>query len=265
MIGSGFSPASVEADGFSLRYREAGDGDPVVVLHGAGGPAATMALDLLAAQFRVVQLELPGWGDQPNDRSASLSDLAATVVHFMDAIGLERAHLIGTSLGGAIALHLALDHPERVVSMVLEAPVAFRVGSQPPVGLPPEELQRRFRRHPEREPVWTPPDPAAMGRFWPIVERVLVATPDYDEALVARMAACGVRTLVLFGDFDGVVPPENGRTYRRFLSNSSFQIVHDAAHDIQGDRPEAFADVVGDFLRRGMAFLVPDQDTLINP
>jgi hypothetical protein len=43
------------------------------------------------------------------------------------------------------------------------------------------------------------------------------------------------------------------------------QYVHDAAHDIQGDRAEAFADVVGDFLRRGMAFLVPDQDTLINP
>ena len=111
----------------------------------------------------------------------------------------------------------------------------------------------------------SPPDPEQMARSWPVVERVLVATPEYDEALVERMQSCAVRTLVLFGEFDGVIPVENGRTYRRHMSNCSFQIIHDAAHDIQGDRPEAFADVVGDFLRRGMAFLVPDKDTLINP
>ena len=122
-----------------------------------------------------------------------------------------------------------------------------------------------FRRHPEREPHFAPPDPELMARAWPVVERVLVATPEYDEALTARMAESDVRTLVLFGEFDGVIPPENGRTYRRFMRNSSLQYVHDAAHDIQGDRAEAFADVVGDFLRRGMAFLVPDRDTLINP
>ena len=126
-------------------------------------------------------------------------------------------------------------------------------------------MTKAFRRHPDREPAWTGPDPARMQKVWPIVERVLVATPEYDEALTARMAESDVRTLVLFGEFDGVIPPENGRTYRRFMKNSSLQYVHDAAHDIQGDRAEAFADVVGDFLRRGMAFLVPDQDTLINP
>jgi pimeloyl-ACP methyl ester carboxylesterase len=183
----------------------------------------------------------------------------------MDALGLERAHVMGTSLGGAVALHLALDHPERVTSMVLEAPAAFRVGSVPPPSLTPEQMVKAFRRHPDRDPVWTGPDPERMGRVWPIVERVLVATPEYDEALTARMAESDVRTLVLFGEFDGVIPPENGRTYRRFMRNSSLQYVHDAAHDIQADRAEAFADVVGDFLRRGMAFLVPDQDTLINP
>ena len=79
------------------------------------------------------------------------------------------------------------------------------------------------------------------------------------------MAESDVRTLVLFGEFDGVIPPENGRTYRRFMKNSSLKYVQEAAHDIQGDRAEALAEVVGDFLRRGMAFLVPDQDTLINP
>ena len=256
---------TVQADGFTLRCEEAGDGAPLVALHGAGGPRWSKALDILAEDHRVILLEFPGWGPEANDRSQSLANLGRTVAAFIDALGLEQAHVLGTSLGGAVALHLALDHPEKLLSLVLESPAAFRVGSTRPDQLAPEELVKAFRRHPEREPQMAPPDPEYMGRVWPIVERVLVATPEYDEALVERMQSCTVRTLVLFGDFDGVIPPENGRSYRRYMSNSSYQIVHDAAHDIQADRPEAFADVVGDFLRRGMAFLVPDKDTLINP
>ena len=265
MAGKKFVKHTVEADGFTIRYWEGGEGAPVVVLHGAGGPVPSVALDLLSAQNRILLLELPGWGHEPNDRSQSLADLASTVVAVMDALDLEQAHVLGTSLGGAVALHLALDHHERVTSLVLEGPAAFRVGSVSPMELSPEESTKAFRRHPDREPAWTGPDPAVMQRAWPIVERVLVSTPEYDEELTERMAQSDVRTLVLFGEFDGVIPPENGRIYRRFMSNSSLQYVHDAAHDIQGDRAEAFADVVGDFLRRGMAFLVPDQDTLINP
>ena len=265
MAGEKLVEKHVEADGFTIRYWEQGEGDPLVVLHGAGGPVPSVAQDLLAANHRVLLFELPGWGDEPNDRSQSLADLANTVVAAMDALGLERPHLMGTSFGGAVALHVALDHPGKVASVVLEAPAAFRVGSVPPPSMSPEQMIKAFRCHPDREPVWTGPDPERMGRAWPLVEHTLVSTPEYDEALTERMATCDVRTLVLFGEFDGVIPPENGRTYRRFMSNSSLQYVHDAAHDIQGDRAEAFADVVGDFLRRGMAFLVPDEDTLINP
>ena len=244
-----------------MRTWEAGSGDTVVVLHGAGGPRASVALDLLAESFRIVRVELPGWGDEPADHITSLADLASEVADLID----EPVHVLGTSLGGAVALHLALDHPDKLVSLVLESPAAFRVGAKPPNTLPPDELIKAFRRHPEREPHMAPPDPEAMARYWPVVERVLVATPEHDDALVERMQSCAVRTLVVFGEFDGVIPVENGRTYRRHMSNASFQIVHDAAHDVQADRPEAFADLVGDFLRRGMAFLVPDRDTLINP
>jgi pimeloyl-ACP methyl ester carboxylesterase len=88
---------------------------------------------------------------------------------------------------------------------------------------------------------------------------------NYDQEMAARISEIGVRTLVLFGDRDGIVPPENGRIWRRLLPNCSFILIHDAAHDIQGDRAEAFADVVGDWLGRGWQFLLPEQDTLINP
>ena len=62
-----------------------------------------------------------------------------------------------------------------------------------------------------------------------------------------------------------MINPINGRTYRRLMKNSTLQYVYSAAHDIQGDRPEAFAETVGDFLRRGMNFMINEGDGLLNP
>ena len=109
----------------------------------------------------------------------------------------------------------------------------------------------------------SPPDPAFMARVWPTVERLM--GDGSDDGLAARLAEVPTRTLILFGRDDGIINPINGRTVRRAMRNSSLQYVYDAAHDIQSDRPEAFADVVGDFLDRGMKFLINDQDGLINP
>jgi pimeloyl-ACP methyl ester carboxylesterase len=94
---------------------------------------------------------------------------------------------------------------------------------------------------------------------------ILAAPAGYDESAAARMAACEVRTLVLLGTRDAVLPAGTGRVYRRLLPNCTLQYVYDAGHAIADDRPAAFADVTGDFLRRGLHFLIPDQDTLINP
>src|SRR5262245_19772016 len=95
-----FTEGAVEADGFTIRYFEAGEGDPLVVLHGAGGLQFSPALDLLAGRLRVILLEMPGFGDQPNDRHNSLAELAATIHLATRALGLDRFHLLGHSFGG---------------------------------------------------------------------------------------------------------------------------------------------------------------------
>jgi pimeloyl-ACP methyl ester carboxylesterase len=264
--GAAFTPGSVTADGFTVRYFEAGAGSPIVVLHGAGGPRFTVALDLLARDHRIVLIELPGWGEEPNTRTETLAQLADTVAAAVAAIGIEKYHLLGTSLGGATAVWVALNHPERLISLVLEAPATFRVGATPPgPGVPPEEFVRRFRVHPERTPAFDAPDPAAQAKFWPLVEKLLASRPEYDEEVAALLPSCAVRTLVLFGDEDGIVPAANGRIFRRLLPNSVYLLVHQAAHDIQGDRAEAFAETVGDFVDRGLQFFLPETSTLINP
>lgn len=262
-IGAAFAEHTVSAAGFDVRYWEAGSGTTLVCLPGAGGPSINRALDLLAEQYRVILLELPGWGSQPND-ALDAATLAAQTAEVIEALGLGTYHLLGTSMGGIVALHVALDHPDRVVSLTLEAPGLLRAESRHPSTLAPAEFVKAFRTHPEREPHMSPPDPEFMGRVWPLVERVM-GPGEADEALLARMREMPTRTLVLWGRNDGIINPVNAPTYRRTLPNCVVFYVYDAAHDIQCDRPEAFADVVADFVRRGMNFLVNNTDRLINP
>ncbi len=263
-IGAAFQRRTVTAAGFDVTVFEAGSGVPLVCLHGGGGPSFSPALDLLARRFRVLLIELPGWGAQPNDAVADFDGLAAQVAAVVDALGLTSYHLLGTSLGGACALHLALAHPERVISLTLEAPARFRAGSVDPSTLGPEALTRALRTHPERGAPTEPPSPDLLSRVWPLVGR-LMGDGSLDDAFAARLAALPTRTLVLFGRNDGIINPVNGPTYKRLLPNSTLLYVHDAAHDIQNDRPEAFADVVGDFVTRGLNFLINETDGLINP
>ena len=260
--GAMFTEGFVETAGFHVRYLSAGDGPAVLYLPGAGGPVMTYALDALAERYRVIVVEYPGWGAQPND-VADFDGLAAQVADIATALGLDRFHLMGTSFGGACALHFAAAHPERVESLVLEAPAKFREASVHPSTLSPEEFVTAFRSHPERVPHMSPPDPAFMERVWPTVERLM--GDGADDGLLARLADLPTRTLIVFGRDDGIINPINGRTLRRTLRNSSLQYVFDAAHDVQSDRPEAFVDVVGEFLDRGMRFLINYDDGLINP
>jgi pimeloyl-ACP methyl ester carboxylesterase len=264
-IGSGFTEAAVDVDGFTVRYLTAGEGDVVVALHGAGGLEKSLAYDTLAQWHRVVLVEMPGFGAQPNETHNSLAELAETVANVLTAIGIQSFALMGTSFGGAVATHLAIAHPDRVTTLVLEAPASFRVGSGDPSQLTPEQALKAFRTHPERRPAFQPPDPAASPHSWPLVGRLLAALPpDYPD-LAELLPSCHVPTLVLFGDRDGIIAPENGRTYHRLMPNSAFILVHDAAHGLQYDRPEAFVDVVEDFLQRGWMFLVPEEGSIINP
>jgi pimeloyl-ACP methyl ester carboxylesterase len=264
-LGSAFSERTVEADGFTIRYFEAGEGEPVAVLHGGGGPSFSVALDLLATNHHVLLFEMPGWGEERNDRTQSFAELARTMAAAFEAVDLETYHLLGTSIGGATAVHLAVQYPDAVRSLILEGPAALRAGAPLRPGADPELLRKAARKHPDRPPAWEGPplDEARIDVIGPLIQR-LMSGPEVDEQLLNDLKDCPVLTLVLFGAEDGIMPPENGRFYRRVMPNCVFTIVYDAAHEIQADRPEAFAEVVDDFLRRGMDFLVNDRDTSLS-
>ena len=202
-----FAEGHVEVGGVRVRYVEAGQGAPLVHLPGADGPSPSQAHDLLARQFRVIVLEIPGFGPSP--------EATSVIGRAIESLGLADFNLMATAGASAAAISLALAEPERVRALVLESPAA--IGSEPP-----GDLERRL------------PD---------------VSTP----------------TLVVFGTADRAAAQDSGRVYTGLIPNSHLVFVYDAAAAIGRDRPEAFAEVVADFLERHEAFIISRTPTVIHP
>jgi len=263
--GALFTEGYVEADGFRIRYQEAGQGEPLVSLHGAGGMKIYRSHALLAEQYRVIVFEVPGFGQSPtNQQSQSMPDLAHTMAEAVTNLGLERFNLMGNSFGGKLALWLAVQQPERVQALILVAPAAIRPeGGVPPAALSPEELMARLYAHPERQAPVPPPDPEMRAKQQALVRRVM--GPARDEALESRMPGLNVPVLVLFGTMDRMISPEMGRLYCDKLPNCHLVLVYDAGHEVDADRPEAFVSVASDFIQHHEAFLVNRQSGLIHP
>jgi pimeloyl-ACP methyl ester carboxylesterase len=262
--GPTFREGFVEADGFRIRYAEAGEGPPLIHLHGAGGLRLSRAHELLARDFRVIAFEMPGFGTSPeNTRSRDMADLALTMAEAAEALGLDRYNLWGISTGGAAALWLALQRPERVLALVLAAPSAIvPAGSQPASGTP-EEMARRLYGHPERMPPMPARDPAVAAKQAALATRLRGGELDAD--LEARMCQLDVPSLVLWGTLDRLIPPETGRIYRRLMPNCHLVLVYDCGHLIDAERPEACTEVIADFLQRHDAFLISRAKTVIHP
>src|SRR5881296_1818979 len=95
-----------------------GQGPALVHLHGAGGLRLSRAHDILAKQFRVIAFEMPGFGASPeNTRTQTMAELGLTMAQAADALGLDRYNLWGISTGGAAALWLAVQRPERLAAL----------------------------------------------------------------------------------------------------------------------------------------------------
>lgn len=254
----------IEADGFHIRYMEAGDGPPLIHLHGAGGARLSRAHELLSAQRRVLAFEMPGFGrSAENARTATLPDLAATMAEAVSALGIGRFDLWGNSFGAKVALWLAIQAPDRIDGLLLEAPAAIRpAGVMPPSGTA-EQLARLRYAHPERMPMPAVPDPTVAAQTRALVMRL--RGPDRDAALETQMRALNVATLVIFGTHDRLMPPELGRFYKQLLPNAHLAFVYDAGHAIAAERPEAFVEIVDDFLSRHEAFVIRRTESLIHP
>ena len=260
----GFREGFVEADEFRIRYMESGQGPALVHLHGAGGLRLSPAHDLLANQFHVVAFEMPGFGaSAENTKTQSMPELAKTMAAATAKLGLDRYNLMGTSFGSKTALWMALQQPERILALVLESPAAIRPEGAAPPPSSPEALARLLYAYPERQPPAPRPDPAVIAKQQKLVGRL--RGPSRDRDLETQLPQLKAPTLVVFGTRDRMIPPEMGHFYRELIPNCHLVFVYDAGHALDAERPEAFVEVVADFLERHEAFVISRTETVIHP
>ncbi|MFZ2172496.1 MAG: alpha/beta hydrolase [Rhodococcus sp. (in: high G+C Gram-positive bacteria)] len=135
----------VDLPNFRVHYIEAGSGHPVVLLHGSG-PGATGAtnfspnIEALAEHFHVIAPDMPGWGESDTQNDDTGRDHVAVLIALLDELGIEKAALVGNSMGGITAVTTAIQHPDRVshlITMGAPAPVQplFSAGNGPSEGI----------------------------------------------------------------------------------------------------------------------------------
>jgi pimeloyl-ACP methyl ester carboxylesterase len=243
-VDAAFMDGIVEVDRCRIRYAAAGEGTPVVMLHGAGGLVLTQVHQALARRYRIIAFEMPGFGHSPvNSTSQSVKDLARTMAQAIQALGIERYALIGGAFGGRVALWQTLSSPQQVDRLVLIAPTAVL----------PEGYTLPS----------TATAPTGTAGEAALLQRLKAASRDVE--IEAELGRVRTLTLVVFGTADAVVPPAMGRTYRERMPNCHYVLVYDAGHAVEIERPEALADTIIDFLDLGDAFLVSRRDGRINP
>lgn len=250
----------IDIDGRRIHYVQAGQGDPIVLIHGWNGSTFSMryAIPELAQRHRVIAIDLLGYGfsDRPPDGDYSIAGLGTIIARVLDALGIERATVLGHSMGGAIAMWFAIHYPERVERLVLvdsatvsEMFRARNVGlAWRPIAplLAPLYLNRRVIRAGLRSAVH---DRALLtpsmidGHERPL--RVKGHLRAQMKQLVDRRrdvpfdpASIRAPTLILGGEHDRVIKLSTGERLAREIPNARLVVIRGAGHLPLEEQPE---------------------------
>jgi pimeloyl-ACP methyl ester carboxylesterase len=226
---------TVPTETHRISLLEAGTGDPVVAIHGLGATKASFLASVaaLAPDFRVIAIDLPGFGDSDKPIGAAYDArfFANAVVELLDALELDSANLLGNSLGGRVALEVALREPERARRLALLAPSlawlrnrpwapALRL-VRPELGLLPHAprpvVERIIERAmPEATNGWAAAGideflrsfTTSRGRaaFYAAARQIYLEEPDGPQGFWTRLAGLKVPALFVWGREDRLVP-----------------------------------------------------------
>lgn len=261
----------IDIAGLRVRYLTGGDGSPVVLLHGDGESAAdwSWVLPALASTHRVYAPDLPGHGDTDKPQSDYTPEsLTHFVTELIDAWGLDRVALVGNSMGGLIALSIALEPTRRVTSLCLVDSAglgrfispAITGQALPGVG----EMLAQWGKRPlgARQLAWTRAllffaQPFEAPKEWLDEQTRLIQLPGFMEAVIASMRSdltYGMQRILLldrlpelsmpvhliWGERDRVLPVSQAREAVRRLSHGSLTVIPYAGHLPQVERPGEF-------------------------
>ena len=257
---------SIEAAGTELYYERAGDGEPMLLIQGMSATHLAWGPDFRAGlepSFETIVFDNRGMGRSGKaELPFTVADMAADAVGLLDALEIERAHVVGISMGGAIAQELALAHPDRIRTLTLGA--TFCGGPEGTL-MAPEDLQMLGAAYASGDPeqvfraMWeiniSPTHRADDSRFAAFRE-MGGALPAPRPVVMQQMRACAehdtsgrlgglasLPTLVVHGTADRLIKVENGKLIARLIP-APIELLEGVGHMFWWEQPERSAELI---------------------
>jgi len=262
---------SIRAGEVETNYHEFGDGEPVILIHGSGPGVSAwsnwrLALPYLGESLHAFAYDQIGFGysELPSQHMYTLERWTNHLLAFMDAVGIEQAHLIGNSMGASVALAAAVTHPERVARLVLMGPMGVRFpitegldavwGYTPSVAnmkrlidifaynraLVTDELAEQRYRASIRPGV----QEAFSSMFPPPRQSGVDGLAAYEE----RLSEIQAPTLIIHGREDRVIPLSTSEKLLQVIPNAQLHVFGHCGHWTQLEHAATFNRLVRDFL-----------------
>jgi len=264
---------TIDAGGVATSYLEAGSGDPVIMLHGSGPGVSALAnwqhsIPTLSQRFHVLAPDIVGFGatERPDDIVYSLRTWTDHVWAFLDAHDIEKAAIVGNSLGGRIALQMATDRPERISRMVLMGSpgvgMSLTEGLQALRAYEPshDAMRALLRNYFAVNPALITDELVAIRYEASIADgayeayRAMFFDPRHKGSELGiteeEVRAITTPALLVHGREDKVVPLSVSVTMLGLLPNADLHVFSHCGHWTQIERADEFSSVVCDFLGR---------------
>lgn len=239
-----------ELSGRRVRYYEAGKGEVVVFLHGAGATGRLWRKQMgpLSELFRVLAPDLPGFGG--TDTFQEIKDVkgyAGFLAAFLENTGISRVSLVGSSMGGWAACWFALVYPEKIDKLVLVSPAGVYLSEDPPMPVQRllEEIKLLYGAAGSGQ------DKGAAGELEKGLSTVkhLYEGGGMKPDLAGMLSMIKPETLVIWGDEDKVIPLSYSGIFGAGIKNAMVDIIKGAGHLPYADKPDIFNKTVSDFLK----------------
>jgi pimeloyl-ACP methyl ester carboxylesterase len=252
---------TIKVNGRDVHYYTAGQGEPLVVIHGGGGDARTWRNNIveLSEKYTVYAPDLPGYGgSQPLDGKYYIPELSAFLGSFASNLGLERFYLMGHSMGGGIALDYALKSPQKIKKLVLVSSlclgreIAFwvRLFSIPAflrsMGLLTISILKGIKWMAERlnpAEFIMPLSPASVT-----IGGNITTLRQQSVVLENRLAEIAVPTLLVWGSRDPIVPVKHAYQAAKVIPDCHIKVFEKHGHNVHRDALEEFSNTLTGFL-----------------
>ena len=249
-----FSDGYVEVDGCRTHLRRGGAGDPLLFLHGASGaPVILPFMEKLAERFDVLVPEHPGYGqsDEP-EWLENIHDMAYFYLNFLKQLNLNDVILVGSSMGGWIAMEMAVRSTSRIASLVLVSPAGIAAPGVLPADIflmSPEEVVKNlfFDEKLAAERLAAPPTPEAVDlglKNRHTTARLAWEPRLQDPFLPKWLHRIDVPVKVIWGAEDRILPVGFLKEYKRLLPGAEIEIFKDCGHLPHAEKADQFCDSV---------------------